>query len=121
MKPTTEGSIANFDIVCMSFGKGKERGLKVIQGAQKNSIFNEEMFINVEDGCLKENNTVQSANGNIIKFEEKAFETVKRNRKQKAENGIIFNFEEISARKKGKIVEIATEKKKGKKQQEREA
>ena len=32
-------------------------------------------------------------NGNIINFGEKAFETVKRNRKMKQQKGIIYNFE----------------------------
>lgn len=96
MKPTTEGSVANFDIVCMSFGKENERGLKVIQGASKNSIFDEEMIIKAEDGKLMKNNTIQLANGNIIKFEEKAFEKLKENRKLKAEKGTIVNFEKLS-------------------------
>ena len=81
MKPTTEGSSAiNFDILCMSFGKENERGLKVVQGASKNSIFDEEMVIKAENGTLRENNTLESANGNIIKFEEKAFEKLKENK-----------------------------------------
>jgi len=84
MKPTTEGSSAiNFDMVCMSFGKEKERGLKVVQGASKNSIFDEEILIKAEDGILRENNTLESATGNIISFEEKAFEIVKENRKER--------------------------------------
>lgn len=99
MKPTTEGSVANFDIVCMSFGKENERGLKVIQGASKNSIFNEEMLIKAEDGKLMENNTLKTENGNIIKFEEKAFEKLKENRKLKAEKGTIVNFEERKTRR----------------------
>lgn len=102
MKPTTEGSKGNFDIVCMSFGKTKEKDLEVVQGATKNSIFNEDMIIKVEDGELRENNTIQSANGNIIKFKEKAFEIVKRNRKLKAERGIVTNFEEILTKKNSK-------------------
>lgn len=96
MKPTTEGLIANFDIVCMSFGKENERGLKVIQGASKNSIFNEEMLIKAEDGKLMENNTLKTENGNIIKFKEKAFEKLKENRKLKAEKGTTINFEKLS-------------------------
>lgn len=84
MKPTTEGSNAiNFDMVCMSFSKENERGLKVVQGATKNSIFDEEMLIKAEDGKLMENNTLKSANGNIISFEEKAFEKVKENNKER--------------------------------------
>lgn len=84
MKPTTEGSSAmNFDILCMSFGKENERGLKVVQGASKNSIFDEEMVIKAENGTLRENNTLESANGNIIKFEEKAFEKLKENKTER--------------------------------------
>ena len=94
MKPTTEGSIANFDMVCISFDKEKEkRGIKVVQGATKNSIFNEEMMIKVENGELTENNILKSENGNIIKFENNAFKILKRNRKMKAQKGMVYNFE----------------------------
>lgn len=84
MKPTTEGSNAiNFDIVCMSFGKEKERGLKLVQGAEKNSLFNEEMIIKAENSELRKDNKLQLANGEIINFEEKAFVTIKQNRKDR--------------------------------------
>lgn len=88
MKPTTEGLVSrNFDIVCMSFEKENERGLKVVQGAEKNSLFNEEMIIKAEDGQLRSNNTLESANGSIIKFANNAFETIKQNTKsRKTEN-----------------------------------
>lgn len=95
MKPTTEGSnTINFDMVCMSFGKEKERGLKVVQGATKNSIFNEEVEIKAEDSKMREDNTIETANGKIIKFKERTFEKIKVNRKLKAEKGIVLNFEE---------------------------
>lgn len=100
MKPTTEGSIVNFDIVCMSFGKENKRGLKVVEGAEKNSLFNEDMIIKTEDGELKENNTLQLENGNIIKFEERAFAKLQENRKSKQENGIVINYEENIKKKK---------------------
>lgn len=94
MKPTTEGLIANFDLVCISFDKEKEkRGIKVVQGATKNSIFNEEMNIKVENGELTENNILKSENGNIIEFEKNAFKILKRNRKMKSQKGIVYNFE----------------------------
>lgn len=84
MKPTTEGSNAiNFDILCMSFGKENERGLKVLQGASKNSIFDEEMVIKAESGSLRANNTLETATGNIISFNDKAFEIVKENFKSR--------------------------------------
>lgn len=93
MKPTIEGSNAmNFDMVCMSFDKQKERGLKVVQGASKNSIFDENMAIIAEDSELRSNDTIKTKSGNIIKFEQKAFAKVKENRKSKQEKGIVFNF-----------------------------
>lgn len=94
MKPTTEVSKAiNFDMVCMSFGKEKERGLKVVQGASKNSIFNEEMLINAEDGELMENDTIKTANGKIVELKKGAYKRIKQNRKMKEQNGVIYNFE----------------------------
>lgn len=104
MKPTTEGSSAiNFDMVCMSFGKENERGLKVVQGASKNSIFDEEMEIRAEISEIREDNTVKTANGNIINFEEKAFETVKENRQLVKEKGTIINFEERKTKRKSRM------------------
>ena len=103
MKPTTEGSSAiNFDMVCMSFGKEKERGLKVVQGASKNSIFDEEMEIRAEISEIRADNTVKTANGNIIKFEEKAYEIVKENRDLVKQKGTIINFEERKTKRKSK-------------------
>ncbi len=93
MKPTIEGSQDNFEMVCISFAKENKRSIKVERGNQKENIFDETKFINAEDGELTENNTLKSANGNIINFGEKAFETVKRNRKMKQQKGIIYNFE----------------------------
>lgn len=100
MKPTTEGSkVDNFDMVCMSFGKEQERGLKVVQGAAKNSIFNEDMELRTEDGQLNENDTIELANGKIIEFKKGAYKRIKQNRKMKAERGMILNYEEKVARK----------------------
>jgi len=81
MKPTIEGSNAvKFDMLGMSFGKEKQKGLKVVHGATKSSVFNEDMTIIAENSELRENNTLKTASGNIISFKEKAFETVKENR-----------------------------------------
>lgn len=100
MKPTTEGSkVDNFDMVCMSFGKEQERGLKVVQGAAKNSIFNEDMELRAEDGQLNENDTIELSNGKIIEFKKGAYKRIKQNRKMKAERGMILNYEEKVARK----------------------
>lgn len=110
MKPTTEGSRAvNFDMVCMSFGKEQERGLKVVQGAAKNSIFNEDMELKAEDGILRENDTIESASGKIVEFKKGTYKKVKQNRKMKSEKGIILNYEEKVARKSNKIVSYEEE------------
>ncbi len=110
MKPTIEGSVAmNFDMVCMSFDKQKERGLEVIQGASKNSIFDEDMTIIAEDSELRSNDTIKTKKGNIIKFEQKAFTKVKQNRKLKQERGIVVNFEEVvEAKRRGRPAKQTT-------------
>ncbi len=104
MKPTTEGSVAfNYDMVCMSFDKEKERGLKVVQGASKNSIFDENMSIIAEDSEIRSNDTIKTKEGKIIKFEERAFAKVKQNRKSKQEKGIVVNYEEVvEAKRRGR-------------------
>lgn len=93
MKPTIEGSQDNFEMVCISFAKENKRSIKVERGSQKENIFDETKFMNAEDGELTENNTLELSNGNIIEFEEKAFQIVKRNRKMKQQKGIVYNFE----------------------------
>ena len=81
MNLATEGTSAvNFDIVCLSFGKDKEKGLKVVQGASKNSIFDEKMDIRAERSSLRENDTLELDNGNIIEFKKGAFAKLQENR-----------------------------------------
>lgn len=95
MQPTTEGSkLFNFDIVCMSFGKEKEKGINVVQGAVKTSIFNDNIELKVEEGKLKDNDTIETLNGEIIKLKKGSYKTIKQNRKMKKEKGIILNYEE---------------------------
>lgn len=93
MKPTIEGLQDNFEMVCISFAKENKRSIKVERGNKKENIFDETKFINAEDGELTENNTLKTANGNIINFEERAFQIVKRNRRMKERKGIVYNFE----------------------------
>lgn len=83
MKPTTEGSNAvNFDFVCLSFGKDKEKGLKVVEGASKSSIFDDKIEIRTEESDLRENDTLETLNGKIIQFKKGSFKTVKDNNRQ---------------------------------------
>ncbi len=106
MKPTIEGSNAinfNEEMLFISLNKQIERGFKVVQGASKNSIFDEDMTIIAEDSELRSNDTIKTKNGNIIKFEEKAFAKVKQNRKSKQEKGIVVNFvEAVEAKRRGR-------------------
>ncbi|MCI8362309.1 MAG: hypothetical protein HFJ41_04130 [Clostridia bacterium] len=112
MKPTIEGSNArnfNEEMAFISLNKKIERGFNVIQGASKNSIFDEGMTIIAEDSELRSNNTLKTKNGNIIKFEEKAFEKVKQHRKNKEEKGIVVNYEEIvEAKRRGRPAKQTT-------------
>lgn len=93
MKPTIEGSQSNFEVTFISFANEKQKRIKVERGESKDNIFDESKAITVEDGRLSENNTIELANGNIIKFENNAFKTVQRNRKMKAKTGAVLNFE----------------------------
>ena len=45
MNRTTEDSKKEFDIVCMSFGKEKEKGIEVVEAGEKDSFLNEIMEI----------------------------------------------------------------------------
>lgn len=111
MKPTTEGSNAiNFDMTCMSFEKEREKGLKVIIGAEKNIIFNDEMTITAENSTLRDNNTLETENGTIINFTNNAFKTVEKNRKIKAKNGNVVVQEELLVNKKTTTRKRNTEK-----------
>lgn len=84
MRPTTEGlSASNFYMTCMSFDKGNQKGLEVVQGAYKESIFDENMIINAEHSSLREDNKLQTAKGEIINFKKDAFEIVKINEKNR--------------------------------------
>lgn len=79
MKPTIEGSnVMNFYM----FVKENERGIKTNEGASITEL-DGEVIIKVEDGELREDNTLQSANGKIINFEDKAFEILKESRKER--------------------------------------
>lgn len=81
MNLATEGPRPiNLDFCGLAFGKDKERGLKVVEGASKNSIFNEKMDIRVERSSLRENDTLETENGKIIEFKKGSFATLKENR-----------------------------------------
>jgi hypothetical protein len=84
MKEATEGSnTVVFDFECLTFGKDKEKGLKVVQGASKSTIFNEKMEIQTYEGELKANNELDSNTGRTIQFPEGTFKTIVKNNQQR--------------------------------------
>lgn len=89
MKPTIEGSnIKKFDIRAITFEKGRERGIEVIEGAQKNSIFDDEMELKAQKGELQSNDTLVSINGKLVVFPKESFNTLKNNRKKRKTRSI---------------------------------
>jgi len=84
MRPAIEGSNA-IDLLCLSFVKENEKGLTVVPGgaASKESNILENIEIKVENSELRSNNTLQTENGKIIKFDDKAFEKVKENKENR--------------------------------------
>ena len=84
MNQRTEGTSAmKFDFVCLSFGKDKEKGLRVVQGALKESVFDENMIIKAENGALRENDTLELVNGQVLEVEKGTYNRLKENRGQR--------------------------------------
>lgn len=52
----TNGDSKGFDIVCMSFGKENERGIKVISSGEKDSFLSETMEIKATNCRLEDMN-----------------------------------------------------------------
>ena len=89
MNPTTKDlNIKKFDIRAISFEKGKQRGIEVIEGAQKNSIFNDEMEIIAQKSELQSNDTLLTKNGQVIVFPKESFNTLKNNIKNRNTIGL---------------------------------
>ena len=68
MNRTIEGS-KGCDIICMSFGKEKERGkgIKVVKAGKKDTFIEaESKEFNVGDSKLFENNKLEQENGAVI-------------------------------------------------------
>ena len=80
METTREGQVINFTIRAMSWLKGKERGIEVIEGATKDSVFDDKMEIKAQEGSLRSNDTIETESGKIIKFKDNSFNRVKHNR-----------------------------------------
>ena len=84
MVQTTGNRKKNFEFDCLTFGKDKEKGLKVIQGASKSTIFDEKLEINTHEGDLNSNNELESETGKFIQYKEGTYkEVVKNNRQRK--------------------------------------
>ena len=78
-----------FDIRAMSWLKGKEKGIEEIEGATKNSIFDDKMELRAQEGDLRSNNTLETETGKIIKFKQGSYERVAKNNKVRKEGKVV--------------------------------
>lgn len=102
MKPTTEGS-NKIDIVCMSFGKEKQKGLIVEAGGEKSTIFNDSMTITTEKSELIENDTLKTEDGKIIKLSQGTYKEIKSREETKFQNGNVIPYAKIKESRKNEI------------------
>ena len=68
MNRTIEDS-KQFDVVCMSFGKEKQKGIEVVEAGEKDSFILQTMEIKAENCELLKNGNLKTEGGkNIINF-----------------------------------------------------
>lgn len=68
MNRTIEDS-KQFDVVCMSFGKEKQKEINVVESGEKDSFLEQTMDIKAENSELLENGNLKTESGkSIIKF-----------------------------------------------------
>lgn len=67
MSRTIEDS-KNFDVVCMSFGKEKQKGIKVVKAGKKDCFkeATESKDLKTENSKLYKNNNLEEEEGNVI-------------------------------------------------------
>lgn len=95
---------SKFDIVFMSFGKEKEKGIEVKSAGEKDNIFKDNMVISVGNSEILADGTIKAETGAIIAKSAK-YEQVKENRKKR-----ITEFSIEKAKKEGKIKDFLKEK-----------
>lgn len=100
MNRTIEDS-KGFDIVCMSFGKEQEKGIKLVKAGKKDSFIEaDSMEIKAGDCELLENGNLEKENGNIIvNFAD--YKQAKENN-----NNRITEFAIQQAKREGKLVDF---------------
>lgn len=100
MNRTIEDS-KGFDIVCMSFGKEQEKGIKVVKAGKKDSFIEADLMeIKAENSKLLENGNLEKENGNIIvNFAD--YKQAKENNNSK-----ITEFAIEKAKREGKLVDL---------------
>lgn len=109
-----------YDVVCMSFGKELEKGIKVVKAGKKDTFIEaESKELKTGKSKLYENNKLEEETGNIIvNFAE--YKQAKYNNENRPteyslemaeENGIIKSFMKEQAKREGKLVEFEEENK----------
>lgn len=86
MNRTIEDS-KEFDIVCMSFGKEKERGIEVVEAGQKDSFLLETMEIKTTNTTL-----------NDMKFSKEQQELLRKNRDARRTTKALVRMKSASQR-----------------------
>ncbi len=103
---------SKFDIVFMSFGKEKEKGIQVEAAGEKDNILQENMLIHTNNSKILENGTWIAENGAIVQ-QNANFAQVKQNNEKR-----ITDFAIEQAKRKGKMKELNKEKAKRKAQED---
>ena len=99
MNRTTADS-RDYDVVCMSFAKEKQRGIEVVEAGEKDNLFEENMIIHTENSEILENGTMKTEAGKIINFAQ-----VKENKDKR-----MTSFAIEKAKREGKIKDFMKQK-----------
>lgn len=118
MNHTIEDS-KNYDVVCISFGKEKERGIEVTENGSKDSFLEQTMEIKAKSSELQSNGRLKG--NNIHKFND--YKKLKENNKNRltkhalemaiarGEEKQIINYNLARAKKQRKVVDIKVKRK----------
>lgn len=87
-----------FDLRAMSWLKGKERGIEVVEGVTKDSLFDDKMELKAQNGELRSNDTLETENGKIVQFKEGSYKKILKNNKARKEGKLVAFEEYLNAK-----------------------
>lgn len=103
MNRTTADS-RDYDVVCMSFAKEKQKGIEVLEAGEKDNLFGENMIIHAGNSEILENGTIKTEVGQII-AQNVNFAQVKENNDKR-----MTSFAIEKAKREGKIKDFMKQK-----------